>query len=1565
MVSFEILNGEDQQHIRVEDHIETLLSRYTRALAGIKSSPAKTKEEFEDIMKSKYFKEELDKISDIHDSSIHVLKFCVYKNYAALMEGKDQLKYFEHAIEVDPSDLKLLLMVSDLRMKFGDYQECLDRLLQALELQLLPDERILIMVKIQKLMYDYGCFREALEWGNLVLKLDPNEKTALGIKAEIIRDHLDGGSNGEFVPHIKVELVDEYTDMEVEEAMEPESDFPIPDDLQPELFKQSPRDIDVNEQTDLDTDIENTQQSTVHNIENIEEIINDLDNMISTQDVEMHNDNSGQSNVDEHQNRESVEDVTTQDTGKAASPKVEIFDNAEMEDERETEDAKEGETGDAKEGETGDAKEGETGDVKEEESKDKEEGSPLNEEDNSDDSDSTQKKRKAKRKRVSERVKRQHTVEEEAEEVHLEEITTLNQNLPAHQQFTEDGIAIVGTIDDYKEFNDNISTELLAKQITRQKVKRKVHAVNYTFWDQFEDHEFFTSIEKCQEFVSRLDSYEHYTVSMVACQLVVTLIKNDIENNQSSSKMYAILSVLIHSCSRTTSLFDFIIGDFKNCPFFSSIQDQVSIVLFTAEILFDSILDSSKKEFYEDCDEEIGGNGSVNPLIRCSRFDLFNRAMNKIRLTVESADIEPKYVLRYYWLIAKREEVLGTPYTVVKSLEDCFDFYNLHYPTSEAITVLASTTENRIDSDSIAFKIQYQQLRLHIDETQSLVNDMKLEQVVERLESLLLNMRSDQDIPGKDIINQMPPLKRLDLMEMLKLSCQSLGLEKSAFQSIQEGCYLLISYLQEKSLDIYSVLEKFSNLIFEFINIVQKDRTWKQKYLETPLEDAEFSFIAFASIRISWSIVECFRNIPVSPKNTFQKRVSILKNYCANSWVLFAHYLAPNEDNRELDDKLSEILIWAHDQLGKFGLCGGSDGIFLKYNVNHISNYGASYDHEIYQCYACLYGTELKANPNQYLWDHKCKHSEFDEAGAKTLFKFLKPILLEKMSTFNFRMLPKDLRFCMDLICKIYPEPPLEQVVCFDLFYIQGKVLLNGYYNKQEKDSSAGLNTAIEKFIQHLALKPFDMDAWISLATCYTALAYEILSANITSYTDRLKVADYQKCAFHCFVRATKLERMERPKMSKYDLEQNGSILWSNFALLCQSIISGPMNAMAIKNESATKKIWETKIKDSTDQDIHVPEFTENTTEKSIKYLYGTMAFCFKKATNYNSEEWSYYYRLAHVYRKLEKEPDAVIECYVKVLSIMPAESTSKEQDPLLDPIYKCTSYLLKCKQNRTLRDIHISDTIDKLCSHHPLLGEAMKTISGTGVSHLAAQPLSICKLVYILEAIKKVDKRRWYHKPYYRLANIYLNVLKRPDLAKEEMCSLLNIKSKAGLRKLWKTEFELPGRFYIYYHQYIKFVIEVATLTNDVNILWNLCKKLKTEDTIMLQQNLLLEARKSILAALNSYTKTSDSDFKEMSVKSIIDPETEKRIQITTKPKTDFHSLVLACELKRSRKSVEPALEKFILNLYCKLYLEASKTEISEPAVKPKKSSSKDLSKNIMARALAVTKNVKEQPDE
>jgi hypothetical protein len=61
-----------------------------------------------------------------------------------------------------------------------------------------------------------------------------------------------------------------------------------------------------------------------------------------------------------------------------------------------------------------------------------------------------------------------------------------------------------------------------------------------------------------------------------------------------------------------------------------------------------------------------------------------------------------------------------------------------------------------------------------------------------------------------------------------------------------------------------------------------------------------------------------------------------------------------------------------------------------------------------------------------------------------------------------------------------------------------------------------------------------------------------------------------------------------------------------------------------------------------------------------------------------------------------------------------------------------------------------------------------------------------------VLESIKRLDKKRWLHKPYYRISWIYITIFNEKETAKEEMISFLNARSKSGIRKIWKTDLEL-----------------------------------------------------------------------------------------------------------------------------------------------------------------------------
>jgi hypothetical protein len=68
--------------------------------------------------------------------------------------------------------------------------------------------------------------------------------------------------------------------------------------------------------------------------------------------------------------------------------------------------------------------------------------------------------------------------------------------------------------------------------------------------------------------------------------------------------------------------------------------------------------------------------------------------------------------------------------------------------------------------------------------------------------------------------------------------------------------------------------------------------------------------------------------------------------------------------------------------------------------------------------------------------------------------------------------------------------------------------------------------------------------------------------------------------------------------------------------------------------------------------------------------------------------------------------------------------------------------------------------------------------------------------------------------------------------------------------------------------------------------------------------------------------------------------------------PNCELHCLVIACDLKRNRKTLEPPLEKFIMDLFSKLYLRCGDfTGLSKPTKESK------LASKVMQRALAITK--------
>ena len=202
--------------------------------------------------------------------------------------------------------------------------------------------------------------------------------------------------------------------------------------------------------------------------------------------------------------------------------------------------------------------------------------------------------------------------------------------------------------------------------------------------------------------------------------------------------------------------------------------------------------------------------------------------------------------------------------------------------------------------------------------------------------------------------------------------------------------------------------------------------------------------------------------------------------------------------------------------------------------------------------------------------------------------------------------------------------------------------------------------------------------------------------------------------------------------------------------------------------------------------------------------------------------------------------------------------------------------------------------------------------------------------------------------------------IIKDFEKAKEEISLLLNIRSK--LRRIWKTDLEANGRHFVYFTQYISFLIDMAQKTCDIPLLVILCKRLLLEENLISKIQVRNEARKALLNCIISLQDNpNDQSFKFLveSV-SVIDSDVEKSItqSYEANESNELFRLCIVCDLKRSRKQCEVALEKFILNMYSKLYLQA----LGPIPVKSTQVSSEKETKmagKILQRALHLTKSI------
>ncbi len=285
-------------------------------------------------------------------------------------------------------------------------------------------------------------------------------------------------------------------------------------------------------------------------------------------------------------------------------------------------------------------------------------------------------------------------------------------------------------------------------------------------------------------------------------------------------------------------------------------------------------------------------------------------------------------------------------------------------------------------------------------------------------------LASDVPFTGRDIVRQMPPEKRLEFLKLLRESSYSLGRFTTWFSTVVQCISVTLGTMESGVIDVLENVENLATFILDLNRFISDHPNWRDFIQDLN----EFTLLVFLCLHVCLKLVDCLKNIPKSSQKVHARKVHLFRTFAPRSWILFYHAVVDRYDNEKEDemDSLPEILEWAHEKLGSVELCGGDEGALLKVIVAHLSKASPEYYPEIYQCYSCLYGTVIKIGSNQELEDHHCTKTEFGKEAAEILYRFILPILSERVEANQCRSITKDMTDCLQKVLDVFPSPPME-----------------------------------------------------------------------------------------------------------------------------------------------------------------------------------------------------------------------------------------------------------------------------------------------------------------------------------------------------------------------------------------------------------------------------------------------------------------------------------------------------------------------------------------------------------
>ncbi|CAI4044060.1 Hir3p SKDI_10G3400 [Saccharomyces kudriavzevii IFO 1802] len=439
------------------------------------------------------------------------------------------------------------------------------------------------------------------------------------------------------------------------------------------------------------------------------------------------------------------------------------------------------------------------------------------------------------------------------------------------------------------------------------------------------------------------------------------------------------------------------------------------------------------------------------------------------------------------------------------------------------------------------------------------------------------------------------------------------------------------------------------------------------------------------------------------------------------------------------------------------------------------------------------------------------------------------------------------------------PHDELQQGMTAGLFYVSSLQSL-GLYKMRKKSMQARpseLDSIIRMLKNDIIYSTNRFESWILLGKCYTYIVEDDLiwtSDKITVPDKKEVIALTQRKAILCYSMAISIY-YSRPDRTNDDKK----IILEALDDLGSMLISGyykPMNKLCFSWKSCV----ENTMRLSETGEVMM-EKTKKITTISNFNIEQSIFLCFNRACSLSNSiklqddafalNWFSFYSLAKFFFKTDDGNNWKLVARYIIQSCQIANESSPAKDPIVEPHYLLVNASYKWTKKGI---ININEALALLSKDNQFFQEHEGFwVNDEGLAGDYQEKVFFDKIMKLLHHLLSVDKKKWQHRPRYRIARILFDDLGDVNAALKEMDSLISAKSvNKNLVNIWKPDFERPGKHFIYTYQYLVLYLNLLFAIKDFNTTGLVIKKLRRFGSGTVNINELLER------AIGVYTQSA-----------------------------------------------------------------------------------------------------------